>query len=422
MPASFIPLTRNPFADGAPQYADELRRMDPKAHDVLRTAAPVFNAVDKLGTRMGAFDIAVITEETTDYARQVQEIVDAAHHVPEFIREMAWALPEGARYCHMKPIPDPADHYTTLTFGEGIRRKFLASNPANGEGSIHNDGTRLWQVRQHAGTEIREARRLNSAEWVAFIPRLMSNPEGDPTMGRVLYKLATAWHRFWDYILDHAELYGVPMKTLRSTSPWRGRVTELQEEMAQAVTELQAARGGNALHVGELEVRLMETTKGFGELKDMLETVGEWVYRLILMNTLTSTVSNADRTGNTLVHLSEEDRVAHMWAVALMEAASPKIIARIDDLNDPLLAEKTPLYLYPVPQGLRARGQLLRPEDLVDPGDSANKSEPAAETEQVDPRRGTTAGGRSTTDDEPAFENRIAAVSGNGNGEHEDDE
>jgi hypothetical protein len=380
--AEYLPVTRNSKAGGAAQFDEALRRMDHRAFEINRTAVPVFNAIDKLGVQMSTFDYVIIGEGR--HAEELQKIFDQVRHWPEFCRAMAWAVAEGARYGQFRPAPDREDHYTTLTFADGVRRKFLASDPHNGEGSIHNDGNNIYQVRQSTGLAIQLATRLDPKWWVKFVWGLNGNPEGDSLIGRVLYPLADAWHKFLSYILDHGELYGVPMRVLRSSKPWQARRTEMVDAMRQTVDVLVEAKGGDTVHIGEQEIALIESAKGFEDLTAFLEAIGEWIYRVVLHNTLTSTVSNAERTGDTTVHLSEEQRAAYSVATALAEIAGPQLLNTIIELNEPLLPRKLKSepapYLWPIPAGNRKKGELYTEEDLLDPtADSNEQPQPTIE-------------------------------------------
>ncbi len=345
--ASELPVTRIFDAGNIASWEDNVYDVDPDGYRTMHTCLPLIKSVEKRGTRIAKLNWTVLGSPAR--AAAVAEIVKQAHCFTDMIKWLTWADIDGVRYMQIKgkQAREGSGSWIVPDFFMGGRRKYKAG------GDIQWDGTRLVQVKQTTGVASVEAKKLPDWQFIIHRPGAGSNPEGDLSLGIACYKAARSYEEACKNIDAYMELFGVPIRVFKGNMD-KVRPDQLATVLTNQAERLKMLKQNKQIVLTDEQMLELIEPKGQG-FKDLIEYnryIEALFDQLFLANQLTSSVQDANRTGNTQVHLTEESEAIYCGAMQIAEALNrhliPWIIRKNPDLP-PLADGQSEVYLWPEP-------------------------------------------------------------------------
>lgn len=349
--ASELPDSQLYEAGGMADWPDPVFDIDADGYRTIHNCAPVIESVDKRGIRIAKLNWTV--HGTGARAEAIASIVNQINGWADMIKWLNWAEIDGVRFMQIKTkaareIGGLADEpYLVPDFFMGGRRKFKAG------GSIQWDGNNLVATFKTTGETTRSPERLPKDQFIIHRPGAGSSPEGDLNISVATYRIAYAWEEAQKNIAAHSELFGVPIRV------FKGKLDKVRPDKVSGITterlnRIKAMTHNKTLMLADAEMIELLEPKGQG-FKDMVEYARylEGVLDLMFLgNQLTSDVKDAERTGNTSVHLEEESEAVFGGAMQIAESLNrhllPWIIKRNPHLP-PLGEGEYEPFLWPQP-------------------------------------------------------------------------
>jgi hypothetical protein len=361
-----LPTSILAIAGSAAQWDDPLFMEDPDAYLKLLTSIPITRSLAKLGIRTARVDwLAMGPDDDVEedpVRDQLQDAIDQAHFWTDMVCDLTAAKITGWIAMQMFKGKARTGDMVVPSFKDGRRHKWQVSGPH--VGTVHHDGKRLIEVQRATGVKYREVRTLDRAtrdkpfqHFMLHKPGTSSSPEGDLTTAFTLYPLAKAGHEAITDIRMYMRLYGLPLeivgKNIDKLNP--GAVARVLKSSAELLNERhEEGHRGKPVGMGLADIVQLIEPRGQG-FQDMMEYM-RWQEsvsdQILLGNTLTSKVDDAGRTGDTGVHMMEEDDKVWFNATQIAETLNTYLIPWLERHND---WDLTGYYIWPAPAGSRAR-------------------------------------------------------------------
>lgn len=345
--AAELPVSRLFEAGNIASWPEPVYDIDRDGHRLMQNCLPLIKSVDKRGTRIAKLNWTMMGG--IERASAASEIIKQSRGWTDMIKWLTWADVEGVRFMQIKSAParDGGDPWIVPDFFMGGRRKYKAG------GDIQWDGRKLVRVYKNTGAAEVSYAKLPAWQFIIHRPGGGSNPEGDMNIGVACYRGAYSWEEAHKNIDAHMELFGVPIRV------FKGKLDKVRPDMITSTLQDRAERlkllkFNKQMVLDDEELLDLIEPKGQG-FKDMLEYCRylEGLFdQLFLANQLTSSVTDAHRTGDTGVHLSEESESIYCGAMQIAESLNrhliPWIIRKNPDLP-PLADGESEIYLWPEP-------------------------------------------------------------------------
>lgn len=345
--ATELPTSRLFEAGGMASWTDVIYQLDPDGYRLLRNCAPIIKAINKRGTRIAKLNWTVRGEGAR--AKAMAEIVEQIHNWTDMIKWLTWGMVEGVRFMQIKASKarEGSEPWLVPDFFMGGRKKFKAG------GDIQWDGNTLVQTRLTTGVAERQIKKLPLWQFIVHRPGGGSSPEGDLELGTAAYRLAFSWEEFHKNIDAHGELFGVPIRV------FKGKMDNVRPDrvgtlVTDRINRLASLRENKTMMLSDEEMlELIEPKgKGFEDMIEYCRYLEGVIDQLFLDNQLTSSVSDAQRTGDTGVHLAEESESIFVGAMdiaaSLNRSLMPWIVRKNPNLP-PLADGEMEPYLWPEP-------------------------------------------------------------------------
>jgi hypothetical protein len=352
-----IPEGRLYIAGNAVEFKDPLFTRDYQAYEKILTCLPLLRSLEKLGIRSARYDwLAMSRDEDTSKAELLQDFLDNCDSFTDMIKDLTVGRLTG--YVAMQIGEFPVGGLMAATFKNGLRHKWRVRAPY--VGTVHYDGTRLYRVEEVTGEEFQKAEILDTEPFQHFMlhrPGSTSSPEGDLSLAYSLFPLCKASHEAIPNIRKYMMRYGLPidvmMKNTHNMSPEQARKVM---KTAQEVLDLRqdGNTGGILMSVDEMFKLLEPTGQGFGDMMEYLRWMESVCDQILLGNTLTSKVDDAGRTGDTTVHMAEEDDKVWYNTTQVAETLNTYLIPWAERQNG---WDLSGTYIWPAPPGSRARAE-----------------------------------------------------------------
>lgn len=337
-----LPTSRLFEAGGMAQWDDPVYQVDPAGYNLIHNCAPVVESINKLGIRISKLDWSVVG--TGPRAEAIAEILDLTSNWTDMIQWLTWAMVDGVRFMQIKTdATDP--RWTVPSFFMGGRRKY------NAGGDMQWDGTRIMQVQDNTGVAVTDAKELPISQFIIHRPGAGSSPEGDLQIGLSTYKIAKSWEDARKHTDSHMELFSVPIMVFKNKIS-DVRPDRVQSALSTAASKLQNMRNNKSAVISDEQLlELIEPKgKGFVDMVEYCKYLEGLIDQMFLGNQLTSSVSDASRTGNTSVHLMEESEVVFAGAMVIAESLNRHLLPWIIEKNPdiPELEEgEREVYFFP---------------------------------------------------------------------------
>lgn len=362
MPASILAIAGN-----AAQWDDPLFMEDADAYLKLLTSIPVTRSLAKLGIRTARMDWLAMGPddevENDPVQEQLQAAIDQAHFWTDMVCDLTAAKVTGWLAMQMFKGEARTGDMVVPSFKNGRRHKWQVSGPH--VGTVHHDGKRLIEVERVTGVGYREKRVLDTStrhrpfqHFMLHKPGTSSSPEGDLTTAFTLYPLAKASADALTDIRKYMKLYALPLeiigKNIDKLRPDQAaRVLRTTAEALGSRHDDEATRGKPFGAPLDLLVSLIEPRgQGFSDMMEYMRWQEAVSDQILLGNTLTSKVDDAGRTGDTSVHMMEEDDKIWFNATQIAETLNTYLIPWLARHNG---WDLTGYYIWPAPAGSRAR-------------------------------------------------------------------
>jgi hypothetical protein len=215
----------------------------------------------------------------------------------------------------------------------------------------------LVQVEQISSFEYRTAAVLDEEPFSNFMlhrPGTSSSPEGDLTLPLTVYPLAKSGHEALLDTRKYMRRYGLPIEILgKNIEHMRPNdAARLLRSSAELMSRRFENDGPIAMPSEDILKLIEPTGQGFKDIMDYMRWQESVSDQLILGNTLTSKVDDAGRTGDTNIHMTEEDDKVWYNARTIGETLDQYLLRWIGRMND---IDVSGMYIYPAPVGSRAR-------------------------------------------------------------------
>lgn len=367
-----LPTMLLSIAGNAAAWEDPLFLEDRDAYLKLLTAVPLHRSLSKLGIRTARLDwIAMGPDpeaEADDMRDQLQDCIDQAHFWTDMIRDLTPARVTGWVAMQITKAEGRTEGLIVPDFRNGRLHKWAVSGPH--VGTAHYDGKRLIEVQAATGVEHREPTVLDVEPFTNYMlhkPGTSSSGEGDLTTAFTLYPLAKAAHEAILNLRKYMVLYGLPLammsKNVDKMTP--GAVAGVLRNSAELLRDALEEQGTFAGMLGDIIQLIEPRGQGFRDIMEYMRWLESVSDQILLGNTLTSSVQDAERTGNTKVHMAEEDDQVWFNATQIAETLNRYLVPWIARHND---WDLTGYYIWPAPMGSRGR-------EMADDGMSPNVSD-----------------------------------------------
>lgn len=383
--ASELPVTRNVLAGDIAKWDDPLLTLDPAAYLLLRTCPPIIKGVRKLAIRTAKLNWSVFGGGRSRDA--LAEGVSGIDNWAGMCEWLLWARVEGTRFMQMKQHPlmrrtagstiDINDGLVTASFFMGGRRKF------NAGGEIEWDGRNLIQVREVTSVTQRDTKKLPRWQFIVHRPGAGSSPEGDLDLGVALYNNVAKPHSIaLPSGSNFVRLFGVPIKIIEVGGSDLTRAGMLSK-MQQSAEKLARLQGGDqaALTDDEIVKLLQADAKGLDGIVSWLRYLESVADDMITQSVLTGAagIANANRTGDTKTHKTEEDQAAFIAGCELADSLNRDFVPWFFRKNpDFAPSENEPMpYIWPeAPEDDDTQDVSVGETDTVDqPQDQAPRND-----------------------------------------------
>lgn len=377
--ATELPVERIFEAGGIAGWEDAIYDIDVDGYQVVHNCLPVIETVDKMGIRISKLDWTLLGDGPR--AKAIAEIIDQISNWTDMVKWLNWASIDGVRYMQIKSALGLGP-WVVPDFFMGGRKKFKAG------GDMQWDGTTLMQVERTTGVATTQAKKLPLEQFIIHRPGGGSNPEGDSNIGLATYRVAVSWEGALKNTDAYMELFSLPIRVFKNKIS-NVRPDRIQSALSSVATKLQNLKNNQtAILTDEQMLELIEPKgKGFEDMVEYAKYLEGLLDQLFLSNQLTSTVNDAQRTGNTSVHLDEESEAVYAGAMQMAETFNryliPWIVRKNPDLP-PLGEDEWEVYIWPQAPIEEDQGdeQEIEVDDnqIEDTGDGQRTSEvPGAE-------------------------------------------
>ena len=344
--AGELPVSSLFEAGGIANWPDPVYDIDPDGYRTIHNCLPVIESVDKRGTRIAKLNWSVIGEGAR--ADAFREIIDQARNWTDMIKWLNWADVDGVRFMQIKSAASrTSEPYVIPDFFMGGRRKYKAG------GDVQWDGRKLVRVKKTTGQADVQYARLPQWQFIIHRPGAGSSPEGDSQVGTSVYRIAYSWEEALKNIDAYMELFGVPIRVFKGKLN-KVRPDQVSGLLTDRANRIKLLKQNKQMILGDEEMIDLLEPKGQG-FKDMVEYaryLEGLLDQLFLANQLTSSVTDAGRTGDTKTHLNEESESIYAGAMQLAESLNRHLMPWIDRKNPdlPELADgEFEPYLWPEP-------------------------------------------------------------------------
>jgi len=345
---AILPSTRLVEAGNIADWPDPVYDINPDGYLVIHNCAPVIETVEKRGARIAKLNWSIVGNGAR--ADAYREIIDQVRGWVDMIKWLSWADIDGARFMQIKSAQarEGSKHpWIIPEFWMGGRKKFKAG------GDIQWNGRSLVRVQRTTGVSNTTPAYLPQWQFIIHRPGAGSNPEGDSSLGIAVYRIAFAWEEAMKNIDAYMEMFGVPIRVFKANFG-KIRPDQITSTMTSVVDRLKLMKENKqgVITDGEMLELLEPKGKGFTDMIEYTKYLEGLLDQIFLANQLTSSVSDAGRTGDTSVHLHEESEAVYCAAMQLAESLNrsliPWIARKNPDMPDLADGEFEP-YLWPEP-------------------------------------------------------------------------
>lgn len=345
---AILPSTRLVEAGNIADWPDPVYDIDPNGYLVIHNCAPVIETVEKRGARIAKLNWSIIGNGAR--ADAFREIIDQARGWVDMLKWLSWADIDGTRFMQIKSAQareGSTQPWIIPEFWMGGRKKFKAG------GDIQWNGRSLVRVQRTTAAANTSPAYLPQWQFIIHRPGAGSNPEGDSSLAVAVYRIAYAWEEAMKNTEAYMELFGIPIRIFKANFG-KIRPDQITDTMESVVGRLKLMKENKqgVITDGEMLDLLEPKGKGFTDMIEYAKYLEGLLDQIFLANQLTSSVSDAGRTGDTGVHLNEESESIYCSAMQLAESLNrhlfPWIARKNPDMPELADGEFEP-YIWPEP-------------------------------------------------------------------------